>query len=143
MPCSPLKVKRRYGGTYRLHLHSRISQARNQRDRWQATCSSETSVDFQRTTRRYIPDNRALHNHRCEKLKSNKNYINQKHLTSITRIAERLLHMYYKLHTITICITRRYYLQICYQYFSTKLGTTIPTQAYCLLLSYTAPIRNY
>jgi hypothetical protein len=30
-PCSPLKVKLRFGGTYRLHLHGRrISQARNQ-----------------------------------------------------------------------------------------------------------------
>jgi hypothetical protein len=29
-------------------------------------CSSEKSVDFQRTTRRYI----SVHNHRCENLKS-------------------------------------------------------------------------
>jgi hypothetical protein len=36
-----------------------------------ATCSSETSVDFKRTTRRYIPeDRRPLHNHRCSNLKS-------------------------------------------------------------------------
>jgi hypothetical protein len=27
----------------------------------EATCSSETSVDFQRTTRRYIPEDRTLH----------------------------------------------------------------------------------
>jgi hypothetical protein len=32
-------------------------------------CSSETSVDFQRYTRRYFP-NRTLLNHRCENLKS-------------------------------------------------------------------------
>jgi hypothetical protein len=32
----------------------------------EATCSSETSVDFQPTTRRYIPEDRTLHNHRCE-----------------------------------------------------------------------------
>jgi hypothetical protein len=31
------------------------------------TCSPETSVDFQRTTRRYIPEDRT-HNHRCENL---------------------------------------------------------------------------
>jgi hypothetical protein len=31
--------------------------------------SSETSVDFQRTTRR-IPEDSTLHNHRCENLKS-------------------------------------------------------------------------
>jgi hypothetical protein len=35
-----------------------------------ATCSSETSVDFQRTIWRYIPKDRTLYNHRCENLKS-------------------------------------------------------------------------
>jgi hypothetical protein len=34
------------------------------------TCSFETSVDFQPTERRYIPEERTLHNHRCENLKS-------------------------------------------------------------------------
>jgi hypothetical protein len=33
-------------------------------------CSSETSVDFQQTTRRCIPEDRTLHNHRCKNLKS-------------------------------------------------------------------------
>jgi hypothetical protein len=33
MPCSPLKVNRRFGGTYRLYLQGgRISQAGNQRE---------------------------------------------------------------------------------------------------------------
>jgi hypothetical protein len=36
----------------------------------EAICSSETSVHFQRTTRRYIPEDGTLHNHRCENLKS-------------------------------------------------------------------------
>jgi hypothetical protein len=36
----------------------------------EAISSSETSVDFQRTTRRYIPEDRILHNHRCENFKS-------------------------------------------------------------------------
>jgi hypothetical protein len=37
-PCSPLKVNRRFGGTYRTHLQGRrIRRARNQREsRWQA-----------------------------------------------------------------------------------------------------------
>jgi hypothetical protein len=35
----------------------------------EAICSSETSVDFQRITRRYIPEDSTLHNHRCENLK--------------------------------------------------------------------------
>jgi hypothetical protein len=36
----------------------------------EVTCFSEMSVDFQRTTRRYIPEDRILYNHRCENLKS-------------------------------------------------------------------------
>jgi hypothetical protein len=33
------------------------------------TCSSETTVDFQRTTRLFIPEGRTIHNHRCENLR--------------------------------------------------------------------------
>jgi hypothetical protein len=33
-------------------------------------CSSEKSIDCQRTTLRYIPGERTLHNHRCQNLKS-------------------------------------------------------------------------
>jgi hypothetical protein len=36
----------------------------------EAICSFESSVDFQRTTLRYIPEDSTLHNHRCDKLKS-------------------------------------------------------------------------
>jgi hypothetical protein len=36
----------------------------------EATYSSETSVDFQRTTWRYIPEEITLYNIRCENLKS-------------------------------------------------------------------------
>jgi hypothetical protein len=36
----------------------------------EAICSSETSDDTQRITRRYIPKAVTLHNHRCENLKS-------------------------------------------------------------------------
>jgi hypothetical protein len=35
----------------------------------EATCSSETSADFQRSTRHYIPDDRTLHNYRFNNLK--------------------------------------------------------------------------
>jgi hypothetical protein len=38
-----------------------------------AICSSETSVDFQRAARRYIPEDSTLYNHRCENLKSYNN----------------------------------------------------------------------
>jgi hypothetical protein len=36
----------------------------------EAICSSETSVDFQQTTRRDIPEYGASHDHRFENLKS-------------------------------------------------------------------------
>jgi hypothetical protein len=38
----------------------------------EAICSSETSVDTQRTTQRHIIEDGTLHNHRCENLKSYK-----------------------------------------------------------------------
>jgi hypothetical protein len=85
-PCRPLKVYRRFGGTYRLYLQGRrISRASSgfppaftlvscsaysSTLKIEAICSSETSVDFQQTTRRYIPEDSTLHNHRCENLKS-------------------------------------------------------------------------
>jgi hypothetical protein len=34
----------------------------------EAICSSETSVETQRTTRRHIPEDDTLHNHRCVNL---------------------------------------------------------------------------
>jgi hypothetical protein len=92
--CRPLEVNRRFGGTCRLHLPGRkISQARNQHEagskQIHATClmlvscfaytlalnmewtySSETSVGLQRTTRRYIPWHRDVHNHLGENLVS-------------------------------------------------------------------------
>jgi hypothetical protein len=71
--CSPLKFNRRFGGTRRLHHHGRrTGQARNQHEElcimlvsclanslalmMEATCTTETSVDFKRTTRLYIPE---------------------------------------------------------------------------------------
>jgi hypothetical protein len=73
-PCSPLEVNRRFGGTYRLHLHCRkLSQAEratcftllfflaySSTLKTVATYSSKTSVDFQRTTWGYIPEDRSL-----------------------------------------------------------------------------------
>jgi hypothetical protein len=65
--CSPLSVNRRFGGTYRLHLHGRKNKLSN-KPAWKHVASS----DFQRTTRRYISEDGTLHNHRCENLKSYK-----------------------------------------------------------------------
>jgi hypothetical protein len=67
--CSPLIFNGRFGEICRLHLQDRrIKEARNEHEAGSAYY--ETSVDFQRRTRRYIPENRILHNHRCENLKS-------------------------------------------------------------------------
>jgi hypothetical protein len=79
-PCSPLKVNRHFGGTCRLHHQGQtVRQARNPYEAnnkrrlfaafiipiyclaystlmMEATCSSETSVDFQMITRRYSPE---------------------------------------------------------------------------------------
>jgi hypothetical protein len=44
----------------------------------EAICSSETSVETQKTTRRHIPEYDTLHNHRCENLKSYVVYCNVK-----------------------------------------------------------------
>jgi hypothetical protein len=76
MPCSPLEISRRFGGIYRLHLQGRIiNRARNQREsRWHSlppaftlvSCSaysSEMPVDFQQTTRRFIPEDVTLQNY--------------------------------------------------------------------------------
>jgi hypothetical protein len=78
-PGSPLKVNRRFGGTYRLHLQGRrISRSRKQQSlppalklvscsaysstlKMEAICCSETSVYFQRTTRRHAPGDSTLH----------------------------------------------------------------------------------
>jgi hypothetical protein len=89
-PWSPLKVNRHFGETYHLYLQDRrIREARNQCEagskqsfmlisllayssilKMQATCSSEMLLDFQQTTRRYIPAHRTLHNHRSKNLKA-------------------------------------------------------------------------
>jgi hypothetical protein len=64
MPCSPLKVNRRFGGICGLRRQCYSSYSSTLK--MEATFSSETSVDFQLTTQRY----RTLHNHRSEDLKS-------------------------------------------------------------------------
>jgi hypothetical protein len=80
LPCSPLKVNRRFEEIFRLHFQARRKRissftlvscsAYSSTLKMEATCSSETSVDFHRTTRSYIPEVRTFHNHRCENLKS-------------------------------------------------------------------------
>jgi hypothetical protein len=69
-PCSPLKVNRRFEGISRLHAALLATYfmpasclAHYSILKTEATCYSETSVDFRRTIRSYIPENRAL---RCQ-----------------------------------------------------------------------------
>jgi hypothetical protein len=57
--CSPVKINRRFGGTDRLHPQGRsVSQARNYPG--DSGYFSEMSVNFHRTTRSYIPEDRTL-----------------------------------------------------------------------------------
>jgi hypothetical protein len=59
MPYGPLKGNRHFGG---LVYSSTLKM--------EETCSSETSVDFQQTTQRYILEDKTLHNHGYEDPKS-------------------------------------------------------------------------
>jgi hypothetical protein len=42
--------------------------------------STETSVDFERTTRRYIPEHRILHNYRCDNSHPTNEYLSDQNL---------------------------------------------------------------
>jgi hypothetical protein len=64
-PCSPLKFNLRFGGTYRFRRQGRrslllsfalVSSLLYSWTFKEAACLSETSIDFKRTTRRYIPE---------------------------------------------------------------------------------------
>jgi hypothetical protein len=69
-PCSPLKDNRHFEGTCRLYLQRALCLphaftlvsclACSSTLKMKATRSSQTSVDFQRTTRRYIPEDSTL-----------------------------------------------------------------------------------
>jgi hypothetical protein len=48
----------------------------------QLTCSSNMVADVQWTTWRYFPEDRTLHNHQCENLKSYK----YKYIQSVSRL---------------------------------------------------------
>jgi hypothetical protein len=52
MPCSPMKLSRRYGGTHSYHLQT---QARNQSE------ADSTWADIQRAAQRCVPEGRTLH----------------------------------------------------------------------------------
>jgi hypothetical protein len=57
-----------FGGKYRLHIQS---YARNQHEAgFYLHIHPKRQLILKRTTRRYISEDRVLHNHRCENLKS-------------------------------------------------------------------------
>jgi hypothetical protein len=68
-PCSHREVHRRFEEIYCMHLQEwRVSQARSQQEtnskqtmNMEAVCSSETSMNFYRTTRRKISGDSTLH----------------------------------------------------------------------------------
>jgi hypothetical protein len=68
-PYSPVKVNISFGKhTASIFTVERVNSARKSME-MEAKLSFETTVDFQRTTQRYIPEDRTLHNHRCDNLK--------------------------------------------------------------------------
>jgi hypothetical protein len=90
MPCNPLKVNKRFGGTYRLRLRNRrISRERNRREStWQAELCSLflwNVVGFQWTWH-YNPEDSTLYNHHCENLKSYIFYIPSVTLLKLNRL---------------------------------------------------------
>jgi hypothetical protein len=71
-PGNPMKVNWYFWRSCRLHLHcQRISHARNQREAGSKLChmSHQTSVDFQRTTQHYNPEDRNLPTFACSLLR--------------------------------------------------------------------------
>jgi hypothetical protein len=74
--CSPLKINRRFGETcVQAKEETSIKQVASRAlipvglffdTEMKMTCSFETSVEFQWTKRRYIPDDGTLLDHRCE-----------------------------------------------------------------------------
>jgi hypothetical protein len=67
--CSPLKVNPWFGGKRRLHLQGWRTNHRK-KPAWSRQQVEQISADFQLATCRYIPEDRNLHNYRCENLKS-------------------------------------------------------------------------
>jgi hypothetical protein len=65
-PCSLFEVDRQFKGACCLHHQG------DERDIDGGSMHSETSVYFNKPTRRYIPEDYSLHTHRCENLKSRK-----------------------------------------------------------------------
>jgi hypothetical protein len=75
--CSPLKVSWRFGGTSGLHLRTEeyVTQEKNEAGSKPISAllaACVMVVGFQRSVRRYIREDRTLHIHSCEDLRSHR-----------------------------------------------------------------------
>jgi hypothetical protein len=67
MLCSPVEASKGFGEAYCFHLQGRtLSLPRNEHEEngMEAADSSETSINFYETTRRYFQEEGILHSHR-------------------------------------------------------------------------------
>jgi hypothetical protein len=89
----------------------------------EAICSSETSVDSQRTTRRYISEDGTLHNHRCDNLRSyDFKYVSKQQTdwSMETKISKVSWYLY-------LTVGRKHFLisNKCYQFLNMELHSSL------------------
>jgi hypothetical protein len=72
-PCSAARVNLYFSGIYHFHLQAILGSclAYSSALKIEMILSYEMSVDFIRITRCYVPEDRTLHSHRRDNLKSN------------------------------------------------------------------------
>jgi hypothetical protein len=97
-PRSPLSVNWRFWGTYSLQLHGwkyKLSKKPARKQVPPAICSSETSVDTQRTTWRYIPEDGTLQvPHGCRNWHTWEIFYEER--TKLVTATKKRLHINYK-----------------------------------------------
>jgi hypothetical protein len=102
-------------------------------------CFSKISVDFYRTTWRYNSENHTLHNHCCEDLKSNKNFLvlrlyillNLRHIiTEVVKCSET-----FSLFSHILVPKAKIYLQLFYSSVGLHLIESYALNARCLNIS--------
>jgi hypothetical protein len=84
---------------------------------------SETSVDFQRTTWRYILEGRTTHNHRYENLKSYTKYIHCKYIFYFSHFLKMILIFVNEIVIYYINCIVFYFVCVCVFFFSSLVLT--------------------